>query len=66
MATALAQRQFGARYVRVFIDQVRFASGLSEPPPPVITGNATADNVDVHPHPLESYDNLIPAPRPSK
>lgn len=66
MSVALARRQIGARYVRVFIDQTRFAQGLAEPPPPVVTGNATADNVDVHPHPLETYDNLFPAPRPSK
>lgn len=66
MAKALAQRRVGARYVRAHIDQARFASGLSEPPPPVVTGNSTADNLDVHPHPLESYDALIPAPRPSK
>ena len=66
MSTALVRRQIGARYVRIFIDQARFALGLNEPPPPVVTGNATADNAEVHPHPLESYDNLIPAPRPSK
>jgi transposase len=66
MAKALAQRRLGARYVRAHIDQARFANGLSEPPPPVVTGNTTADNLDVHPHPLESYDALIPAPRPSK
>ena len=66
MATALAHRQVGARYVRSHIDQARFAQGLREPPPPVVTGNATADNVDVHPHPLESYDELIPSPRPTK
>lgn len=66
MARALAQRRLGARYVRAHIDQARFAKGLAEPPPPVITGNATADNLDVHPHPLESYDALVPPPRPSK
>lgn len=66
MARALAHRRLGARYVRAHIDQARFARGLAEPPPPVVTGNTTADTLDVHPHPLESYDALIPAPRPSK
>lgn len=66
MSKALAQRRLGARYVRAHIDQARFAQGLAEPPPPVVTGNTTADNHDVHPHPLESYDALIPPPKPSK
>lgn len=59
MARALAARTFGARYVRTFMDQARFARGLGEPPEPVITGNALADGVEVHPHELESYDALF-------
>lgn len=62
IARALAARTFGARYVRTFIDQARFARGLGEPPEPVVTGNAAADNFDVHPHELESYDALFAAP----
>lgn len=66
MAQALALRTLGAKYVRTLIDQARFARGLGQPPEPVVTGNAAADAVDVHPHPMESYDDLIPAPKPSK
>lgn len=59
MAKALAQRTFGARYVRALIDQSRFAAGLTEPPEPILTGNATADSLEVQPHALESYDELV-------
>lgn len=65
MAKALAQRTFGARYVRAHIDQARFARGLAEPLDPVLTGNAAADAVDVQPHSLESYDELVPNPKPA-
>lgn len=60
MSRALAQRTFGARYVRALIDQERFARGLSQPPEPVITGNEEADSLDIQPHDLESYDELVP------
>jgi len=66
MTQALALRTLGAKYVRTLIDQARFARGLGQPPEPVITGNADADAVDVQPHPMESYDALIPPPKPSK
>lgn len=59
MAAALAARTFGARYVRVLVDQARFARGLGEPPEPVITGNAAADALEIHPHDLEDYDALF-------
>ena len=65
MAQALAQRTFGARYVRALIDQARFARGLGEPPEPVVTGNATADNLTVEPHDLETYDALFPRAAPN-
>jgi hypothetical protein len=58
MARALAQRTFGARYVRVLIDQNRFARGVAEPPEPIITGNPAADNLVIEHHDLESYDAL--------
>jgi transposase len=58
MARALAQRTFGARYVRALIDQSRFARGLSEPPEPIITGNPAADELVVEPHDLEIYDAI--------
>jgi transposase len=58
MARALAQRTFGARYVRALIDQSRFARGLGEPPDPIVTGNPTADELVVEPHDLESYEVL--------
>ncbi len=66
MAQALALRTLGAKYVRTLVDQARFARGLGQPPEPVVTGNAAADAVDVQPHPMESYDDLIPPPKPSK
>jgi len=59
MASALAQRTFGARYVRALCDQARFARGLSEPPEPVITGNPAADDLVVEPHDMETYDALF-------
>lgn len=65
MAKALAQRSFGARYVRALIDQSRFQRGLSEPPDPVVTGNAAADALDVQPHDLETYDALFHKPKKS-
>lgn len=65
MAKALAQRSFGARYVRALVDQARFERGLPEPPDPVVTGNPAADALDVQPHDLESYDALFkPAKKP--
>ena len=60
MARALALRTFGARFVHALIDQARFARGLGEPPEPVLTGNRHADFLEVQPHPLESYDELVP------
>jgi transposase len=62
MARALAARTFGAHYVRAFADQSRFARGLGEPPEPIVTGNASADAVDVNPHDLETYDALFQEP----
>lgn len=59
MVAALTQRTFGARYVRTLIDQARFAAGVAEPPDPVVTGNAAADNANVTPHDLEDYDALF-------
>lgn len=59
MKRALAARTFGVRYVRALIDQARFARGLGEPPEPIITGNTTADEAIVEPHPLETYDALF-------
>lgn len=64
MAKALVQRTFGARYVRALIDQARFAAGLAEPPEPILTGNAAADSLEVQPHSLESYDELVSASKP--
>lgn len=64
IARALASRTFGARYVRTCIDQARFARGLTEPPEPIVTGNAAADGFDVQPHELETYDALFDAPDP--
>jgi transposase len=66
MARALAARTFGARYVRTFVDQSRFARGLGEPPEPIVTGNASADAVDVTPHDLETYDALFQNPQESQ
>ena len=56
---AVAQRTFGARFVRALCDQARFARGLGEPPEPVITGNPTADDLVVEPHDMETYDALF-------
>jgi transposase len=58
MAKALAGRTFGARYVQALIDQSRFARGLGEPPEPVVTGVAAADDLVVEPHELETYDAI--------
>ena len=59
IANALAQRTFGARYVRTLCDQARFARGLGEPPEPILTGNPTADGLVVEPHDMETYDALF-------
>ena len=56
---AIAQKTFGARYVRALCDQARFARGLPEPPEPVVTGNPTADDIIVEPHAMETYDALF-------
>jgi transposase len=66
MARALAARSFGARYVRFFIDQARFARGLGEPPDPILTGNSAADDLVVEPHDLETYDALFQRTAPGK
>ena len=58
MARALAGRTFGARYVQALIDQSRFARGLGEPPDPIVTGVAAADDLVVEPHELETYDAI--------
>lgn len=62
IARALAARTLGANYVRAFIDQARFARGLGEPPEPIVTGNPTADALNVEPHALETYDALFEKP----
>jgi transposase len=62
---ALAQRTFGAHYVRASIDQARFARGLGEPPEPIVTGHPTADRLEVEPHNLENYDALFTKRQPS-
>jgi transposase len=59
IAKAIGQRTVGTHYLRALCDQARFARGLGEPPEPVVTGNAAADNLDVNPHDLESYDALF-------
>jgi transposase len=59
---AIAARTFGVRYLRALCDQARFARGLGEPPELVVTGNATADDLVVEPHPMESYDALFDDP----
>ena len=59
MSEALGNRTFGANYVRVLIDQERFAKGLGEPPEPIVTGNPAADSIVVQPHALETYDAII-------
>ena len=66
MKRALAARTFGVRFVRTFIDQSRFARGLGEPPEPIVTGNTTADEIVVEPHPLETYDALFETPETSE
>lgn len=58
-AQAVAQKTFGARYVRALCDQARFARGQGEPPEPVITGNPLADDLVVEPHSMETYDALF-------
>jgi transposase len=62
MKRALAARTFGVRYVRAHIDQSRFARGLGEPPEPIVTGNTIADEINVEPHSLETYDALFQDP----
>jgi transposase len=59
LAQAVAQKTFGARYVRALCDQARFARGQGEPPEPVITGNPLADDLVVEPHSMETYDALF-------
>jgi transposase len=59
IAKAVGQRTFGVRYVRALCDQARFARGLGEPPELVVTGNAAADDIDVQPHDMETYDALV-------
>lgn len=58
MKMALGARQFGAGYVRFFLDQRRFSLGLGEAPEPIVTGNKRADSVTVQPHKMETYDAL--------
>lgn len=60
LGQALAGKTLGARYVRALCDQARFARGLGEPPEPILTGNPTADDLVVEPHPMETYDALFP------
>lgn len=60
---ALVQRNFGARYVRTLIDQIRFARGLGEPPELVTTGLSAIDALVVEPHRLETYDALFQVPQ---
>ena len=59
LAAAVTRRTFEVRAVQTLMDQARFQRGLSEPPEPVITGNALADNLVVEPHAMESYDELF-------
>lgn len=59
IAKAVGQRTFGARFVRALCDQSRFARGLPEPPDPIVTGNPSADDIVVEPHPMETYDALF-------
>ena len=59
IARAIAQKTFGARYVRALCDQARFARGLQEPPEPIVTGNPAADDLVIDPHPMETYDALF-------
>ena len=62
MTHALANKSFGARYVRALMDQARFRKGLPEPTEPITTGNPVADSVEVTPHDMESYDALFKQP----
>lgn len=59
IARAVAERSYGARFVRALCDQARFARGLAEPPEPIVTGNSAADDISVTPHAMESYDALF-------
>jgi transposase len=59
IAKAVAQRSFGAKYVRALCDQARFSRGLGEPTEPIVTGNQAADTLEVQPHDMESYDDLF-------
>lgn len=59
IARAVADRTFGARFVRALCDQARFARGQAEPPDPIVTGNPAADDLSVTPHAMESYDALF-------
>jgi hypothetical protein len=59
LKAALGARTFGARYVRTILDQRRFAAGLGEPPEPVVTGRAEADEMTVETHDLGGYDELF-------
>jgi transposase len=59
IASTIAQKLFGARYIRALCDQARFARGLPEPPEPIVTGNPAADDLVVDPHPMETYDALF-------
>jgi transposase len=65
VSQALVHQTIGARYVRALIDQRRFAQGLAEPPEPILTGNTAADSLEVHPHALESYDELVTPKKPA-
>jgi len=56
---AIAQKSFGARFVRALCDQARFHRGLGEPPEPIVTGNPKADDLVVEPHDMETYDALF-------
>lgn len=59
IARAIVTQSFGARFVRALCDQARFARGLPEPPEPIVTGNAAADDLVVQPHAMETYDALF-------
>jgi transposase len=59
IARAVADRSFGARFVRALCDQARFARREPEPPDPIVTGNPAADEMTVTPHDMESYDALF-------
>jgi hypothetical protein len=59
LAECVANKTFGVRFVHALCAQARFARGLPEPPPPVVTGNPLADALVVEPHPMETYDALF-------